>query len=71
MATQRDPEIDSILNRAFEDISRRINNHMAKREKKLVKEVKTATKNTTKAEPKKASTFGKKYQKSRSSSDSS
>ena len=36
-----DPEIDKILNKAFEDIKKRINSVIAKREKKLVKEIKT------------------------------
>lgn len=35
-----DPEIDKILTKAFEDIKKRVNSHIVKREKKLLKPVK-------------------------------
>lgn len=47
MASQtqtRDEELDKILNKAFDDIRRRVNTLLAKREKKLVRDMKSSSK---------------------------
>jgi hypothetical protein len=52
-----DPEIDKILNKAFEDIKKRVNSYIAKREKKVAKENKVDAKPThKKSKPRKEST---------------
>lgn len=56
-----DPEIDKILTKAFEDIKKRVNSHIAKREKKLAKAdgkvvVKPAKTTHRKSKPRKEST---------------
>ncbi len=41
---QRDEELEKILTKAFEDIRKRVYAHVAKREKKLVKDLKLVSK---------------------------
>lgn len=64
----RDEELEKILNKAFDDIRRRVNNLMVRREKKLLRDMKTSNKKPrdTHREPKK----DKEYHRSESSSDS-
>jgi hypothetical protein len=69
-----DEELDKILNKAFDDIRRRVNTLMVKREKKLFRDAKTSSKKprennreSRKEEPKKKD---KEYHRSKSSSDS-
>lgn len=79
MASQtqtHDEELDKILNKAFDDIRRRVNVLMAKREKKLVRDMKSSSKKPrdtqrdTKHDDKKKEKKDKNYRRSSSSSDS-
>lgn len=68
-----DPEIDKILNKAFEDIKKRVNAVIAKREKKLAKPVVHQAKKPKKddSKPKGRPRKEEYYSSSSSSTDSS
>lgn len=70
----RDEELDKILNKAFDDIRKRVTSLLVKREKKLLRDAKSSTKKpreSRKEEPKKKDKDkDKEYHRSNSSSDS-
>lgn len=76
MAKIQDEELDKILNKAFDDIRRRVVTLMAKREKKLLRELKANSKqprqDRARAEKEdKPEKHKKNYQRSRSESSES
>jgi hypothetical protein len=47
---QKDPDIERVLSKGFEEISRKINNIVIKRERRIYKELKMKPKNVDKTE---------------------
>lgn len=66
----RDEELEKILNKAFDDIRRRVSSLVAKREKKIAKEMKAGQKKPREGDRPKKKEEDKAYHRSKSSSSS-
>lgn len=66
-----DEELNKILNKAFDDIRRRVSALVAKREKKLLRDMKISSKKPREPEQPKKKDKDKEYKRSKSSSSDS